>query len=84
MPHSSTKVLSKKDLGATSQVVSARLSEVNYKLAAIMAELSGYESMSQFMRDAVLEKVAHTARGVTNIALKESSTYKEFDPTKDF
>ena len=84
MPHSATKVLSKKELGATSQVVSARLSEVNYKLAVIMAEINGYENMSQFVRDAVLEKVAHTARGVSNIALKESTTYKEYDPTKDF
>lgn len=49
-----------------------------------MAELQGYESMSAFIADAIVEKIELGARALLGSVQTKHSKYKAFDPAVDF
>ena len=65
-------------------IMSACVPEVIYETGLRVAELHGYESMSSFVKDAIIEKIEATASAMSNICRKQKSTYKEFGPQTDF
>ena len=76
MPHTATRVASsqQKRYGNTS-VMSSSVPNTIYECAVRCAELNGYETMSQFVRDAIIEKVQASAIAM-NMACMEYKSAK--------
>ena len=80
----SSKIISNPPKHGTGRVMSAHVPPIIYDTALKSAELLGCESISEFVRDAICEKIELTMRAMSNIAKKNMSTYKTFDPTTEF
>ena len=58
------------------RVISAGINAVVYETMIRCAELNGYETVSAFVKDAVLEKIQSTASAMRAIAEEHKSTYQ--------
>ena len=56
--------------------VSARIDQATYQTMLGLASAAGYEDVSSFVREAVLSKCMHLAKGMANMYEDRISAYK--------
>jgi len=74
-----------KEDGYGGKIVSARIPVALHDILLSMCDLYGYESISKFVSDAVVDKITTCTHAIQTIAEVSHSSYKpQFDPTTDF
>ena len=84
MQTQTTKIDSFQKQHGTGKIVSAHLPLVMYDTMLKIAELTGYTTVSAFVKDAVCDKVKNISLAVSEIAVENKSNYTPFDPTTEF
>ena len=70
-------VISQQKRKNDSYVMSSCVPDVVYETALKAAELGGYESMSHFIMDAVIEKTRSTTLAAANVVGRYATTHKQ-------
>jgi len=65
-------------------IASAQIPSDVHSAMLKVAELQGYESISSFVADAIVEKIELGARALLGTVQTKHSKYKGFDPAVDF
>ena len=70
--------------GYGGKIVSARIPVALHDILLSMCDLYGYESISKFVNDAVVDKITHCSNTIRTVAEVSHSSYKPFGPDTDF
>lgn len=73
-----------KEDGTGGKIVSARIPVALHDILLSMCNLYGYESISKFVGDAVVDKITNCSNAIRTVAEVSHSSYEPYGPQTDF